>query len=165
MSPLTGPSNVFDSTEKACGEHSTNSGHSHSISADHGKESAEYHLPHRQRAIGSSPEYSGALSTVTLYPQKPRRDSVLYRIKALEEEVRTIKALAMSEDKEQDHKRMDKLVNGVRRAKRIEAAVQKIPVAKGHQHSILQAPHTKLRKMAATMREQSDWIAYSRSRK
>ena len=74
---------------------------------------------------------------VPLYPQKLRADSMLYsRIKALEKEVRTIKALAMSEDKVQDHKRRDKLVKGVRRAKRMEAAAQKIAITKGCKHNI-----------------------------
>ena len=57
-------------------------------------------------------------------------------IKTMEEEVRTIKVLAMSKDKEQDHKCRDKLVKGVCRAKRMEAARQSFAVAKGRQLNI-----------------------------
>ena len=56
------------------------------------------------------------------------------RIKTLEEEVRII--IAMSEEKKQDHKHRNNLVEGVSRAERMEAAAQKVAVAKRRQLSI-----------------------------
>ena len=58
------------------------------------------------------------------------------RIKALEVEVRTIKALAMSEDEKQYLEHRNKLVEGVRRAQRKESAAQRVAVAKRRQLNI-----------------------------
>ena len=67
---------------------------------------AEYHLPPRQRARGGSSKYASAL---------PGAYSMLYsRIKAMEDEVRTIKALALSKEEKQYHEPRNKLVEGVR---------------------------------------------------
>ena len=121
------PSYVLDNAEKARGEHSANSVWRRSVSMERGQEAAEevpaeYHLPPRQRARGGSSKYASAL---------PGAYSMLYsRIKAMEDEVRTIKALAMSKDEKQYHEPRNKLVEGVRRAERMEAAAQKVPVAK-----------------------------------
>ena len=56
------------------------------------------------------------------------------RIEALE--VRTIKVVAMSKDKKQYHDHSNILVEGVCRAKRMEAAAQKVAVAKRRQINI-----------------------------
>ena len=57
---------------------------------------AEYHLPCWQKARGGSPAYAST---------PPGDNSMLYsRIEALEQEVETFKALAMSKDKKQYYK-------------------------------------------------------------
>ena len=58
------------------------------------------------------------------------------RIEALEDEVKTIKALSMSKGEKQYYEHRNLLVEGVRIAEKIKAATQNVAVAKRPQLSI-----------------------------
>ena len=60
----------------------------------------------------------------------------------------------MSKNKEQDYEHRDKLVKGVLRAKRMEAAVQKVAVAKGRHFSI----QTQGLQRVDTLARSSSWL-------
>ena len=86
---------------------------------------AEYHLPCRQESRGGSAKYAST---------SPRAHFMLdSRVKALEGEVRTIKALAMIKDVKRCQEHRDKFIKRVRRGYQMEATAQKVAVVKWHQ--------------------------------